>query len=79
MLKAFYRQVRPWGFWGPILAKVRQEDPAFEPQHGLRRDMFNVVVGIAWQTSLVLIPIFLVIRKFNAPADRGRRRGRRAP
>ena len=31
VLMAFYRQVRPWGFWGPILAKVRAEDPAFEP------------------------------------------------
>jgi hypothetical protein len=28
--------------------------------------MFNIVVGIAWQTSLVLIPILLVIRRFNA-------------
>ncbi len=35
VLKAFYRQVRPWGFWGPILAKVRQEDPALRAQQGL--------------------------------------------
>jgi len=28
--------------------------------------MFNIVIGIIWQTSLVLIPICLVIRKFNA-------------
>ena len=66
VLKAFYRKVRPWGFWGPILAKVRPEDPAFEPNRDFRRDMFNVVVGIAWQTSLVLLPILLVIRKWNA-------------
>jgi Na+/proline symporter len=66
VLKAFYRQVRPWGFWGPILAKVRQEDPGFERNKDFVRDMFNIVVGIAWQTSLVLIPICLVIRKFEA-------------
>jgi hypothetical protein len=66
VLMAFYRKVRPWGFWGPILAKVRQEDPAFEPNRDFWRDMFNIVVGIAWQTSLVLIPICLVIRKFDA-------------
>jgi Na+/proline symporter len=66
VLKAFYRQVRPWGFWGPILAKVRQEDPAFEPNRDFGRDLFNVLVGIAWQSSLVMIPIFLVIRKFEA-------------
>lgn len=65
VLKAFYRKVRPWGFWGPILAKVRQEDPGFEPNPDFGRDMFNIAVGIAWQTSLVLIPILLVIRKWN--------------
>ncbi len=66
VLMAFYRKVRPWGFWGPILAKVRKEDPGFEPNGDFWRDMFNIVVGIAWQTSLVLIPILLVIRKFDA-------------
>jgi hypothetical protein len=66
VLKSFYRQVRPWGFWGPILAKVRQEDPGFERNTDFGRDMFNIVLGIAWQTSLVLIPICLVIRKFEA-------------
>jgi len=52
VLKDFYRKVRPWGFWGPILAKVRQEDPGFERNPDFWRDMFNIVVGIAWQTSL---------------------------
>jgi Na+/proline symporter len=66
VLKTFYRQVRPWGFWGPVLAKVREEDPTFERNRDFARDMFNVVVGIVWQTSLVLIPITLVMRKFNA-------------
>jgi Na+/proline symporter len=65
VLKAFYRSVRPWGFWGPILAKVQQEDPGFEPNPDFARDMFNIVVGIAWQTSMVLLPILLVIRKFD--------------
>jgi SSS family solute:Na+ symporter len=65
VLKAFYRQVRPWGFWGPILAKVRQEDPAIEPNRDFWRDMFNIVIGICWQTSLVTLPICIVIRKFD--------------
>ena len=46
VLKTFYRKVRPWGFWGPILAKVQAEDPAFQPNHDFWRDMFNIVVGI---------------------------------
>jgi Na+/proline symporter len=66
VLKAFYKQVRPWGFWEPILAKVKQEDPTFERNKDFWRDMFNIVVGIAWQTALVVMPVCLVIRKFNA-------------
>jgi hypothetical protein len=66
VLKSFYRRVRPWGFWGPVLAKVRQEDPAFEPNRDFWRDMFNVVVGICWQTSLVALPVFIVIRRYRA-------------
>jgi Na+/proline symporter len=65
VLKAFYRRVRPWGFWGPILAKVQAEDPSFQPNPDFLRDMFNVVVGIAWQTSLVALPIYVVIRRYD--------------
>ena len=32
VLKDFYRRVRPWGFWDPILAKVRAEDPGLRAQ-----------------------------------------------
>jgi solute:Na+ symporter, SSS family len=66
VLKAFYRRVRPWGFWAPVLRQVRKEDPSFQPNPDFRRDMFNIVVGIAWQTSLVALPVYLVIR--NSPA-----------
>jgi len=66
VLKDFYRRVRPWGFWGPVLAKVREEDPSFEPNRDFWRDVFNVVVGICWQTALVALPMYLVIRKLHA-------------
>jgi hypothetical protein len=65
VLKSFYKRVRPWGFWGPILAKVQADDPTFLPNPDFGRDMFNVVVGIAWQTSLVALPIYVVIRRYN--------------
>jgi solute:Na+ symporter, SSS family len=68
VLMAFYRRVRPWGFWGPILEKARREDPTLQPNRDFGRDMFNVVVGICWQTSLVLFPICIVIRKFDGAA-----------
>jgi Na+/proline symporter len=68
VLKGFYRRVRPWGFWGPVLAKVQAEDPSFQPNPDFVRDMFNVVVGIAWQTSLVALPIYVVIRRYQMAA-----------
>ena len=65
LLKAFYKRVRPWGFWGPILAKVQAEDPTFQPNRDFLRDMFNIVVGTVWQTSLVALPVYIVIRRFD--------------
>src|SRR5664280_239874 len=64
-LKQFYKTVNPWGFWGPIRAKVLSEDPSFVPNRNFSRDSINVVVGIIWQICLVLFPIYLVLR--NVP------------
>ena len=66
VLKRFYRTVRPWGFWGPIQEKVVAEDPAFQKNTDCLRDWINVVVGIVWQITLTLTPIYLVIREFRA-------------
>jgi hypothetical protein len=66
VLKDFYRRVRPWGFWGPILKKVQQEDPLFQRNKDFPRDMFNIAIGIGWQVSLVALPIYIVIQKFDA-------------
>ena len=63
VLKTFYKQVRPWGFWQPIHEKVIQEDPDFQKNTNFGRDMFNVFIGIIWQLSQVVIPIYLVIRE----------------
>jgi solute:Na+ symporter, SSS family len=64
----FYRRVRPWGFWGPILRKVQAEDPAFERNRDFPRDMFNIAVGIVWQVSLVALPLYIVIQEFGRAA-----------
>jgi Na+/proline symporter len=64
VLKDFYRRVRPWGFWGPILKKVLKEDPSFKRNRDFPRDMFNIAVGILWQVSLVILPLYIVIKEF---------------
>ncbi|GHG01920.1 sodium:solute symporter family protein [Thalassotalea marina] len=66
VLIAFYQQVRPWGWWSPIRKKVKQRNPTFVQKSHFQRDVSNVVVGIVWQLTLVVIPIYLVIREFHA-------------
>jgi Na+/proline symporter len=62
VLKRFYRQVRPWGRWGPIRDAVLAEDPSFQPNRGAVRDAVNVAVGLAWQMTLVTLPLYMVLR-----------------
>lgn len=68
VLKDFYRRVRPWGFWGPVLKLVQAEDPAFERNKDFPRDMFNIAVGIVWQVALVVLPLYIVIQEFGRAA-----------
>jgi hypothetical protein len=65
-LKSFYKQVRPWGFWKPVMDKVLAEDPNFKPNKDFSRDMVNVVVGIIWQLTFTLAPIYFLIRNNRA-------------
>ena len=63
VLMRFYMQVRPWGFWKPVLEKVREFYPDFEPNRNFKRDAFNVVIGVIWQASIVTVPIALVAQQ----------------
>jgi len=63
-LKSFYRNVRPWGFWGPVHRQVLLDDPHFERNKNFILDMFNVVIGIVWQMALTLLPIYLVLKMY---------------
>lgn len=62
ILKDFYKTVRPWGFWKPILEKIKAEDTGFEPDTDCSRHWFNVTVGIIWQVTLVTLPVYIVIQ-----------------
>jgi len=60
-LISFYRSVRPWGFWQPVLQKVKALDPIFQPNNQFSRDAVNILVGTVWQTALVIMPFYLVL------------------
>jgi SSS family solute:Na+ symporter len=62
ILKDFYMTVRPWGFWMPIVQKIKAENPGFEPNTDCGRHWFNVTVGIIWQVTLVALPVYIVIQ-----------------
>jgi Na+/proline symporter len=64
VLKTFYKNVKPWGFWRPIHNLVIAENPSFIRNKNFKRDMLNIVVGVLWQTSLVALPMYFVFHEF---------------
>ena len=62
----FYKNVRPWGFWKPILKKINLTDKTITPNTNFLNDILNIVIGMIWQISLVLIPIYLLVYKYSA-------------
>ena len=61
ILKKFYKQVRPWGFWKPVHELVVAEDPAFVPNKRFKLDMFNVVLGVIGQSCLTILPMYFIL------------------
>ncbi|NOY58730.1 MAG: Na+:solute symporter [Calditrichaeota bacterium] len=63
VLKKFYTSVRPWGFWKPIYEKVIQENHDFKKNTDFKRDTFNIAIGMIWQVTLTVLPMFFVIKE----------------
>ncbi|MEO6229267.1 MAG: sodium:solute symporter family protein [Ferruginibacter sp.] len=61
VLKSFYKNVRPWGFWKPIHEKVVADNPSFVGNKRFKLDMFNVVVGIIGQLCFTLLPMYFIL------------------
>ena len=60
-LQEFYKNVRPWGFWKPILNKIQSGDANIRKNDNFYRDMFNIFIGMVWQINMVLVPIYLLV------------------
>lgn len=61
VLKSFYKNVRPWGFWDPVNDIVMIEDPTFERNRNFKLNMFNVVIGIIAQLCLTVLPMYIIL------------------
>ncbi|KAF2080026.1 sodium:solute symporter family protein [Flavobacterium sharifuzzamanii] len=64
VLKSFYSNVRPWGFWTPVYKQLKAEDQSFQKNNDFYLDMMNCVIGIVWQSSMILLPIYFIIRDY---------------
>ena len=65
VLESFYSTVNPWGFWGPVKRAVIQKKPDFKPNKNFKTDLFNIIIGIIWQTSIVAAPVFIVLGRWT--------------
>ena len=66
ILQEFYKNVRPWGFWKPILNKIQSSDANVRKNDKFYRDMFNIFIGMVWQINMVLVPIYLLVYEYTA-------------
>ena len=64
VLKTFYNDVRPWGWWKPICQELKKEDASFTKNNDFWKDMGNCAIGIVWQSSMIVLPIYLMIRDY---------------
>ncbi|WP_396635846.1 sodium:solute symporter family protein [Maribacter sp. R77961] len=64
VLKSFYKSVRPWGFWDPVLKRIKQDGEEIESNNRFYWDMMNCVIGILWQSSMIVLPVYFMIRDY---------------
>ena len=63
-LKSFYKTVRPWGWWAPVYKELLKEESTLKKNTDFWNDMFNCAIGIVWQSSMIVMPIYFVIRDY---------------
>jgi len=63
-LKSFYKTVRPWGWWTPVYKELLKEESTLKKNTDFWNDMFNCAIGIVWQSSMIVMPIYFVIRDY---------------
>jgi Na+/proline symporter len=64
VLKSFYSNVHPWGFWKPVLKELKNENSPIEKNSEFWSDMLNCAIGIIWQSSMIVLPIYFIIRDY---------------
>ena len=64
VLTSFYSSVHPWGWWKPVLEQLNKEDVTIKRNNEFWGDMLNCGIGIIWQSSMIVLPIYFMIRDY---------------
>ncbi|HRS52646.1 MAG TPA: sodium:solute symporter [Candidatus Marinimicrobia bacterium] len=64
VLDNFYRVTRPFGFWGPIRAKL-PEKLISQINRENRRDIISIFFAVPWQVCLFLMWMVLVMKRYD--------------
>jgi len=64
VLLEFYKRTRPFGFWGPIRAKIAQEKmQAIKKEN--RRDIISTFFAVPWQVVLFLTGMAVIFKRWD--------------
>jgi Na+/proline symporter len=64
VLTSFYSSVHPWGWWKPVLEQLKKEDETIKRNNEFWGDMLNCGIGIIWQSSMIVLPIYFMVRDY---------------
>ena len=64
VLKSFYSTVHPWGWWKPVLEQLNKEGETIKRNNEFWVDMLNCGIGIIWQSSMIVLPIYFMVRDY---------------
>ncbi|MBN2708469.1 MAG: sodium:solute symporter [Calditrichaceae bacterium] len=64
VLMVFYKRTRPFGFWGPIKAKISQETMGRINQEN-RRDILSTFFAVPWQVVLFLTGMTVIFKRWD--------------
>lgn len=71
VLRKFYTEVRPAGFWGPVAKELKSADVEKKVNASIKRDFGNVVLAIPWIAAMYMCPVYLVLHRFSEAAISG--------
>ena len=64
VLLEFYKRTRPFGFWGPVKAKINR-DKMNEINSENRRDILSTFLAVPWQVILFLTGMSIILKRWD--------------